>query len=131
MINTAKALNAFFCGFGIPAFTEYDVPDKFPDEHGEMQTVKPPYITYQLVEPDWRDGATMYARIWYRSTTYADVLAKADEIRSAIGEGISLPTYGGAVYLVPGTPFSQNMPMEGDDTLKVVYINLFIYAHTT
>lgn len=131
MTYTAQALYSFFSGFGIPAFTEYDVPDEFPDGNGEMQPVTPPYITYQLIEPDWDDGGTFYARVWYRSTSYAAINAKVDQIKAAIGEGISLPTPGGAVYLTKGTPFAQNMPMEGDDTLKVVYLNFNIMAHTT
>ena len=130
MTNTAIALHTFFSGFGIPAFVEYDVPDEFPDEHGDMQPVRPPYITYQLVEPDWRDSAPIYARVWYRSTSYTAINAKVDEIRAAIGEGVSIPTDSGAVWLFKGSPFAQNMPMEGDDTLKVVYLNMIIHAIT-
>lgn len=130
MTNTAQALQAFFGGFGPPAFTEYDVPDMMPDEHGVMHKVELPYITYQLVEPDWRGYATMYARVWTRSTSYAQVAAIVDQIRAAVGDGISLPTENGAVWLFKGSPFAQNMPMEGDDTLKVVYLNFMIHALT-
>lgn len=121
MTNTAKAMYQFFSGFGIPAYVEYAPPD-------EAQL---PYITYQLIEPDWDDGGTFYARVWYRSTSYTAINAKVDEIRAAIGEGVSIPTSGGAVYLSKGTPFVQYMPMEGDDTLKVAYINFNIHALTT
>lgn len=131
MTNTAQALYRFFSGFGLSAFTEYDVPDEFPDGNGVMQKVVPPYITYQLIEPDWRDAGQMYARVWYRDTSYAAINAKVDQIRAAIGEGLNLPTADGAVYLSKGTPFAQNMGMEGDDTLKVVYLNLSIQATTT
>lgn len=130
MTGTAQALQAFFGGFGLPAFTEYDVPDEMPDEHGEMHKVTLPYITYQLVEPDWRGSAMLYARVWTRSTSYAAVLAIVDRIRAAVGEGVSLPTESGAVWLFKGSPFAQNMPMEGDDTLKVVYLNFVIHALT-
>lgn len=118
--NTAIALYQFFSGFGIDAYVEYSVPDE----------AALPYITYQLVEPDWRDSATFYARVWYRSTSYTAINTKVDEIRAAIGEGVSLPTDSGAIYLFKGTPFAQNMPMEGDDTLKVVYLNFIIHAIT-
>lgn len=121
MTNTAKALYKFFSGFGIPAYVEYAPPDD----------AQLPYITYQLVSPDWRESATMYARVWYRSTSFAAINAKVDEIAASIGEGKSIPTEGGAVYLSKGTPFAQYMPMEGDDTLKVVYLNLIINAITT
>lgn len=121
MTQTAKALYSFFSGFGLPAYVEYSPPDD----------AVLPYITYQLVEPGWNNPGSMYARVWYRSTSYVDVSAKVDEIAAAIGEGVSLPTESGAVYLGKGTPFAQYMPMEGDDTLKVMYLNLIVFAHTT
>jgi len=121
MTNTAIALYQFFSGFGLEAFVENNVPE-------EAQL---PYITYQLTEPDWDDSQAMYARVWYRSTSFLAINAKVDEIRAAIGEGASIPTAGGAVYLSKGSPFAQYMPMEGDDTLKVVYLNIIIHAITT
>ena len=120
MTNTAMALYEFFSGFDIPAFVEYTVPDD----------VKPPYITYQLVSPQWRDSATMYARVWYRSISFEAIAAKVDEISAAIGEGISIDTDDGAIWLFKGSNFAQYMPMEGDDTLKVVYLSLTIHALT-
>ena len=121
MTNTAKALYQFFSGFGLPAYVEYSIPDDAPL----------PYISYQLIEPDWDDGGTIYARVWYRSTSYTAINAKVDQIKAAIGEGKSIPTDGGAVYLNKGTPFVQYMPMEGDDTLKVAYLNFIIHAIST
>jgi len=121
MTNTAKALYQFFSSFGLPAYVEYS-----PPEDAQL-----PYITYQVVEPDWHDGGSFYARVWYRSSSYTAINAKVDQIKAAIGEGISIPTEGGAVYLSKAAPFIQNMPMEGDDTLKVVYLNFNIMAHTT
>lgn len=120
MTNTARALYEFFSGFGIPAFVEYTVPDD----------VKPPYITYQLVSPQWQDNATIYARVWYRSQSFAAISAKVDEISTAIGNGISIDTDDGAVWLFKGNNFAQNMPMEGDDTLKCMYLNIIIHALT-
>ena len=120
MTNTAKALHSFFSGFGLPAYAEYSVPD-------EAQL---PYITYQLTESDWRDQSSLYARIWYRSARLTEVNAKADQIRAAVGECASIPTDTGALYLYPGSPYAQYMPMEGDDTLKVVYLNFTLTAHT-
>lgn len=120
MTDTAKALYQFFSSFGLPAYTEYSIPDD----------AQLPYITYQLIEPDWDDAATFYARVWYRSTSFVEVNAKADEIKAAIGEGKSLPTDHGAIYLSKGSPFLQYMPFEGDDTLKVVYLLINIHAIT-
>ena len=121
MTNTAKALYSFFSGFGIPAYVEYNPPDD----------AQLPYITYQLIEPDWRDTANMYARVWYRSTSWVDINAKVDEIKRAIGYGKTLPTEDGGVLLLNcGSPFAQEQPMEGDDTLKVIYLNITLNAFT-
>lgn len=121
MTKTAQALYAFFSGFGIPAYAEYAVPDE-----AEL-----PYITYQVSEPDWRDETTFYARVWYRDTSFAALNATVDAIRQAVGEGVRLATGGGALYLFKGTPFVQIMPMEGDDTLRVAYVNFGMHAVTT
>lgn len=121
MTNTAIALYNFFSGFGLPAYVEYAPPDD-----AEL-----PYITYQRVDPDWRESTTFYARVWYRSTSYAQINAKVDEIAAAIGEGLRIPTPGGSIWLNKGTPWDQNMPMKGDNTLKVVYLNFILNAFTT
>ena len=101
-----------------------------PDEHVNMQKVTPPYITYQLVEPDWRDSSTLYARVWYRSTTWVNIGETVDAIKAAVSGGLTLTTESGIVMLNPGSPFSQEQPMEGDDTLKVIYLNFTIDALT-
>lgn len=120
MTDTARALYTYFSGFGLPAYAEYTVPD-------EAQL---PYLTYQLAQPDWRGQVSLYARLWYRSTSLVEINAKADEIQRAIGECVNIPTATGALYLYPGAPFAQYMPMEGDDTLKVIYLNFTLTAHT-
>lgn len=119
-MNTTDALYAFFSGFGLPAYLEYDVPEK----------ATLPYITYQLVEPDWQDSATLYARLWYRSKSLMDISAKADEIKRAVGEGVPLSTPDGVVWLFKGNPWAQHMPMQGDPMLRVIYLNFIIHALT-
>lgn len=120
MTETARALQDFFGSFGLSAFVEFDVPKK-----AEL-----PYITYQLVEPNWRDSATLYARAWYRSKSFVDINAKVDQIKRAVGEGIPLSTESGVIWLFKGNPFAQNMPMQGDPTLRVIYLNFNIHALT-
>ena len=51
MLDTAQALYRFFSSFGIPAFVENNVPDEMP-VNGQLVQVQPPYITYQLREPE-------------------------------------------------------------------------------
>lgn len=121
MTNTAKALYSFFSSFDIPAYVEYEVPDE----------AVLPYITYQLVSPQLMESMSLNARVWYRSKSFAGISAKVDEISAAIGDGVSIDTDdGGAVWLFKGRNFAQNMPMEGDDTLKCVYLSMTIHALT-
>lgn len=129
MTNTAKALDQFFNSFGIPAFVEYSVPETITID-GNKVRVKPPYITYQQIEPAIGESASMYARVWYRSIGFEAINAKTDEIGAAIGAGVSIPTDNGCVWLYKDRNWAQNQSTEGDDTLKVKYLSLIINALT-
>ena len=121
MTSIAKALYAFYSGFGLPAYPEDGVPSD----------AALPYITYTIVQPDFIDSAVHQARIWYQSDSYAGVNAKADEIISAVGSGMLLPAGDGAVCLRPGTPLAQHMPIEGKPEIKIVYLNFQLNAYHT
>lgn len=120
MTQTAIALYTFFSAFGIPAFVENTEPDKTPA----------PYITYELAEPDWRGSHTLHARVWYRSTSFTEICNKVDEIREALGEGISISTDSGVVHLWADDVWAQFMPMAGDPTLKCAYLSFVLKAFT-
>lgn len=113
MTSVAKALYAFYSGFGLPAYPEDGVPS----------SAALPYITYTVVQPDCFDSAVHQARVWYQSESYAGVNAKADEIIAAVGRGLLLPAGDGFVCLRPGTPLAQHMPIEGKPEIKIVYLN--------
>ena len=119
MTSIARALYAFYSGFGLPAYPEDGVPSD----------AALPYITYTIVQPDYIDSAVHQARIWYQSDSYAGVNAKADEIISAVGRGLLLPAGDGAVCLRPGTPLAQHMPIEGKPEIKIVYLNFQLSAY--
>ena len=97
MNTTRKALNDFFSSFGLPAY----LSDTLPND------VRMPYITFDLVEPEALNSAMFTASIWYRDTSTDAVSHKSDEIRDAIGRCLSLSTDSGAIYIYPGSPFSQ------------------------
>ena len=118
MTSIAKALYAFYSGFGLPAYPEDGVPSD----------AALPYITYTIVQPDFIDSAVHQARIWYQSDSYAGVNAKADEIISAVGRSLLLPAGDGSVCLRPGTPLAQPMPIEGKPEIKIVYLNFQLNA---
>ena len=130
MKQTSIALKAFFSGFGLPAYPEGGVPTYEHDANGTRVEVKPPYITYQLIRTRWGQTAPFYARVWYRSTNYDAINAVVDAIEEAIGEGTSIPTDRGAVYIYMGDPFCQYQDMAGDGTLKCAYLSMSLSCDT-
>ena len=121
------ALYRFFSGFSIPAYPEDNVPIRDP---ATGEKVPPPYVTVQLVAPDWRETVPFYARLWYRGDTYDDICAKVDAIGAAIGEGVSIPTEHGSVYINREGQFCQFQPYAGDTTLKCAYLSMAIQNNT-
>lgn len=118
MIVTAKALYDFFSTFGIPAYTEDNVPDE----------ADLPYLTYPLTEPEWSQQATFHVNVYYRNqNSSAEALAKADEIMGRIGTGVRITFPEGLIVLWPQSPNIQVMPPNGD--VRAVYINLSINAY--
>lgn len=116
MRSVAKALKTFVGGFGIPAYASDSIPDD----------VRAPYLTYPVQEPEWNQKATFYIQGWYRTTGFAEPLAKADEIVREIGEGIIISTDSGPMVIYPETPLIQTTT---DGDYKMFYINLSINAY--
>ena len=115
--NTATILKEFWNSFGIPAYVEFTIP-----EEAEL-----PYITYELVKPDWAEQAPYYARLWYRDTLMTNIMAKADEISNRIGSGIRLEKNGTYIYLFKDSNFFQFLPNEIEDpTQKLGYLSMII-----
>lgn len=121
MTDTAKALYSFFSGFGIPAYVRRNIP-----MDAEM-----PYITYDLVEPEPLQRNTMNAWVWYRGGSFVDICDKCDQIKDAIGTGISLPTDNGCLYLFRSdtVPFIQ-MQDDPNPDVKCAFLSMLIHANT-
>ena len=121
MVEFAKGLYGFFSNFGLPAYVEYSVPDD--------ADVSLPYITYELIRPDWKsNGQVLTARIWYRSTSFSAVLDKVDQIRQAIGNGISIKLSNGAVHLWADEAWAQAVPNDEPD-IKCIRLGFIIQAN--
>lgn len=116
MRATAKALKTFVSSFGLPAYTVESVP----------KDVQVPYLVYPLNEPEWNQKASFYVQGWYRTTSNAELTAKADEIIKTIGIGITLKTDSGYLVIYPESPLIQMM-VEGD--YRSFYINLSINSY--
>lgn len=117
-MTKAAAIYEFWSSFGLKAYEESSVPT------GE-DAPSFPYITYQLVTDSFGNEVIMAASLWYRSSSWLDVNAKAEEISRAISLGGKIIRCdGGAVWLKRGAPFAQNMKDESDDLIKRKYLNI-------
>lgn len=118
-MTKAAALYKFYSSFGIPAYEENSVP---------TGADKPeyPYITYSVATSAFGDGeVALTASVWYRSSSWVEANAKAEEISAGIGRGGKIINCdGGAIWLKRGTPFSQSMGDPDDDMIKRKYLNI-------
>lgn len=117
-MDKAQALHNFWSSFNLTAYDESTVPTgaDAPDF---------PYITYNVVSDSFGTEVAAYASLWYKSSSWAAITAKADEISAAIGMGGKLVHFdGGALWIKRGTPFAQRMADGNDDTIRRIYINI-------
>lgn len=126
MTNTARALSAFWNGFGLPAYPE----DNVPGTDAQGCAVCPPYITYTLDQPDWGAVSGHQARVWYCGEGYEAIDAKVDEIAAAIPAhcGELLHADGGLLWLRRADAWVQMQPSQ-DRHLKVAQLNMELSAY--
>ena len=112
------ALYNFWSMFGLPAYEENSVPSG--EDGAEF-----PYITYQVVTDSFGNDVAMAGSAWYRSTSWKEANAKAQEISNVLGSGgVTLTCDGGIIWLRRGVPFAQSMGDESDDLIKRKYLNI-------
>ena len=113
-MTAEQAIHAFWSSFGLTAYDENSVPDD----------AQLPYITYSLGYDSFNSNVNLTASIWYRSTSWVNITAKADDIYSEITAGGKiLPTDNGGIWIKRGSPFYQRMG-DDDKNIKRVYINI-------
>lgn len=112
------ALNSFFTMFDVPVYPEDSVPP------GSSL----PYITVKLVIPKGFDeSSTFHARLWYPvDGGKLPLIRKADEIRAAIGDWLTIECEGGAILLCAGNPWAQPMGNPPENTCAHT---LFLTSH--
>ena len=121
-MNKAQALYSFWAGFSIPAIDEQSAYDE-----GIMKDlgIDYPYISYQSADGEIDAPVTLSADLWYRSTTWADIEAKAAEISEAIGYGGKLVPYdGGKIWIRRGNPISTRMAADGTFDIRRIHLNI-------
>ena len=112
------ALYNFWSMFGLPAYEENAVPTG--EDGAEF-----PYITYQVVTDNFSYDVALTASVWYRSTSWKESNAKAQEISDKISRGgVTIACDNGIIWLRRGVPFAQSMGDESDDLIKRKYLNI-------
>lgn len=117
-MDKEQALHQFWSSFGLTAYDENTVPDD------ALTINNGKYLTYNVATASLDEPTPLYANLWYKSSSWAEITAKANEIAVAIGRGGAIvPFDGGKIWICRGTPFSQRMP-DDDDTIRRIYINV-------
>jgi hypothetical protein len=113
-MNSIHALHQFWASFGLPAYDENTVPDDAPL----------PRITYSVSQSYFDEPVLLTASIWYRSTSWAQITAMADQIGQRIGYGGRiLRADDGDIWIKRGVPFAQRMSDE-NQSIRRMYLNI-------
>lgn len=114
-MNAMQALQAFWSSFGLPAYSEYTVPDN----------AKFPYITYEASDDFFGEILGLTVSLWYRSPSWAAITEKSQEIADFIGRGgRSIACDGGAIWIKWGTPWAQRLDDPADSMIRRIVLNL-------
>ena len=110
-----EAIYSFYSGFSLPAYDENTVPE------GSAL----PYITYSVSTDSIGNMVILSASLWYRSTSWAAIQDKADEIAAALGYGGKIIKIdNGYLWLTKGSPFAQRMSEPSDKMVRRIVLNI-------
>ena len=116
-MDKAQAIHQFWSSFELTAIDElsaYDSTIELPDN----------YITYEVQTANLGDSVALTANLWYRTTSWAAITQKADQIAQYIGYGGKvIPIDGGYIWIKLGRPFAQRMAVE-DDSIRRILLNI-------
>lgn len=93
-----QAQQTYWAGFGLKAYNELTVPEEERDKY--------PYLTYQLVEGTIDGPVTASASLYYKGTSWAPVLQKAEAMSPEINKQIKI-TGGYMKVRRPAAHFAQ------------------------
>ena len=121
-MDKVQALHKFWSSFNIPAIDEvsaYDLKDSELLALGDM------YITYEAATDEIGNKVSLSASVWDKSTSWATVTGKVEEISRAISYGgVIVPYDGGALWVTRGTPFAQRTVVEEDYDYRRITLNI-------
>lgn len=109
-------LKEFYSQFGLDAYPVSAVPDK----------AALPYITYEVAYGNYENVAAT-VNVYYHTESESVPNRKAQEIKDAIGSGITLSFDEGIVTIYKGTPEQINTSFQDEPDTKLRTLNV-IYA---
>ena len=111
-----QAIDKFWNSFTWPAYDESTVPDNAPI----------PRITYSVVTDSLGEPVMIPASLWDKSTSWAAISQKAEEIAQAIVtmNPPAIAIDNGRIYITKGSPFAQRMQEPSDDLIRRIYLNV-------
>ena len=116
-MNKEQTLHAFWSNFGLKAYDENSVPD----------TAKLPYLTYESSVDDFGKPLAQTVNLWYRSSSWTDIVAKEQQISDYITRGGRMIAYdGGAMWIQKGSPWAQRLEEESDADIRRMILNVVI-----
>ena len=121
-MTKSQALYNFWAGFGIPALDEQSAYDEQTLE--ELQ-IGYPYLSFESAVGEFGEPVALSADLWYRSTTWRDIEAKAEQIANAIGlGGVTVPYDDGVVWITRGSPIYRRLGAENIFDIRRIQINI-------
>lgn len=119
-MTKAAAIYQFWSLFELPAYEENSIYSL--DEKPAF-----PYITYELNTDSFDSDVVLSASLWYRSSSWVNANAKAEEISAEIGRGGKLVSCdNGYIWIKRRSPFSQAMGDDSDDMIKRILISISV-----
>lgn len=121
-MDKMQALYGFWSGFGVPAIDEQS---SYDEQMMEQLGITYPYISFEASVSELDEPVALSADLWYKSTSWAGIEAKAQLIASTIGYGGKMVPYdGGAIWITRGTPAYQRMSAENSFDIRRIHINI-------
>lgn len=129
-MDKGQALQSFWSSFGIPAIDEQSAYDS-----GTLDQlhITMPYITYEVASGNLEANMPLTGNLWYKSTSWAEITKKADQIAAFIG-------YGGKTYrldngymhvMLPQGQIYRRGAEETDNIRRIIFNIEVLFATAT
>ena len=127
-MDKVQALYSFWSGFGIPAIDEQSAYDT---ETLRQLGIDYPYLTYESAVGEFGEEIALAADIYYRSTTWREIEAKAKQIADAIGYGGVIVHYdGGGLWVKRGPTLYRRMGADNSFDIRRIHIDVNVEFFT-